>query len=136
MKNLVIWIAVLVLLVAFGWTFLGREKVVLPNSEIVISLPKSGSKVSSPITLSGKAIGPWYFEASAPVWVIDSNGKVLGQSYITAQDNWMTTGFVSFAGTIEFEKPTTEEGTVVFKNDNPSGDESRSKQYVVPVLFR
>ncbi|MEK7194628.1 MAG: Gmad2 immunoglobulin-like domain-containing protein [Patescibacteria group bacterium] len=139
MKKLIIVVPAVVLLAIFGWLFLGKEKAVPSpsgSSDITVALPASGGLVSSPITLSGKALGSWYFEASAPVFVYDSNGKILGQSYITAQGDWMTTEFVPFTGTITFEKSDTKEGIVVFKNDNPSGDESRSKQYVVPVSFR
>lgn len=106
------------------------------SSEIVVDSPKVGDKISSPLTVKGKARGSWYFEASAPVVVVDANGKVLGQGHVEAQSDWMTTNFVPFAGTITYEKSTTESGAVIFMNDNPSGEPARSKYYAVPILFK
>lgn len=106
-------------------------------NDIVIDTPKTGDKISSPIKVSGKARGSWYFEASAPVMIIDTNGKVLGQGYIQATGDWMTANFVPFTGTITFTKdPASEAGAVVFLNDNPSGDPSRQKFMAVPVFFK
>lgn len=105
------------------------------SDEIVVESPKLGDSVGSPLKVTGRARGPWYFEASAPVTVYDQSGKVLGQGYVMAQDEWMTTEFVPFSGTITFNNPGTGGGAVVFMNDNPSGDASRAKYLAVPVFF-
>jgi hypothetical protein len=105
------------------------------SDEIVVDVPKLGDKISSPLVVTGRARGPWYFEASAPVMVIDTTGKVLGQGFVEAQGEWMTTEFVPFKGTIRFDSTNSEGGAVIFMNDNPSGDESRSKYLAVPVFF-
>ena len=107
-------------------------------NDIVIDKPKQADQVNSPLTLSGKARGSWYFEANAPVIVIDTTGRTLGQGHITATGDWMTTNFVPFTGTITFTlaTDTPEAGAVVFFNDNPSGQASTSKFMAVPVYFR
>lgn len=105
-------------------------------NEIVVESPEVGGGVSSPVTVRGRARGPWYFEASAPVLVIDTTGKMLGQGYVTAQGEWMTEEFVPFEGTIEFADTDSEGGAIIFMNDNPSGDPERSKYIAVPVFFR
>ena len=55
----------------------------------------------------------------------------------------MTTDFVPFSGSIEFTKPECaadadycKRGSVIFNNDNPSGDPSRDKAVEIPVVFR
>lgn len=107
------------------------------SDEIVIEAPTSGDTVSSPITLTGRARGSWYFEASAPVAVMDATGKIIGNGYITANGEWMTTEFVPFSGTITYENTSNAEGgAIIFMNDNPSGDESRAKYVAIPVYFR
>jgi hypothetical protein len=103
--------------------------------EIVVDVPKLGDKISSPLVVTGRARGSWYFEASAPVMVVDTTGKVLGQGFVEAQGEWMTTEFVPFKGTIRFDGTNSEGGAVIFMNDNPSGDESRAKYLAVPVFF-
>lgn len=106
------------------------------SSEIVIDKPAIGNTISSPLSVSGKARGGWYFEASAPVNVIDSTGKVLGQGFVTAEGEWMTSEFVPFSGIIRFTPGTATSGAVVFMNDNPSGDAIRAKYLAIPVLFK
>ncbi|MBX4199921.1 Gmad2 immunoglobulin-like domain-containing protein [Candidatus Parcubacteria bacterium] len=106
-------------------------------NDIVVTTPKQGDSIISPITVTGKARGTWYFEASAPVVIIDTTGATLGQGTIQAQSDWMTTDFVPFKGTINFTHATgTVAGALVFLNDNPSGQASTSKYLVVPIFFK
>ena len=72
----------------------------LDESLISVSTPKKNAVVSSPIELAGKARGTWYFEASAPVKLLDKEGNLLAQSYVTAQGEWMTEDFVDFKGSL------------------------------------
>lgn len=102
---------------------------------ITVSVPASNQFVASPLTVAGQARGYWYFEASAPVKILDANGKMLGESFVTAKGEWMTENFVPFEGTIRFTTPTTPTGTIVFSNDNPSGLPENQKTYSVPVRF-
>lgn len=106
------------------------------DSKIVVTFPKKSAEVSSPIELSGKARGPWYFEASAPVKLIDADGNLLAQSYVTAQGEWMTEEFVDFKGTLSYESEYKGEASLVFMKDNPSGDPIRDESFVVPVVLK
>jgi hypothetical protein len=92
--------------------------------------------VTSPLTITGEAKGPWYFEASFPVEIRDANGALVSQHYAEAQGEWMTTGFVPFTSTISFTAPTTTLGFLVLRNDNPSGDPERDQAVIIPVRFR
>jgi hypothetical protein len=102
---------------------------------ITVSNVASGQKVTSPLTVEGKARGGWYFEASFPVELKDANGKVLFQGPAQAQGDWMTSDFVPFKVTLTFTKPTTKTGTLTLKKDNPSGDPVRDDSISIPVTF-
>lgn len=104
---------------------------------ITISSPTTGSKITSPLVATGSARGTWYFEASFPIEVRDAAGNVIGQGHAEAQGDWMTEDFVPFKSVaITFTaQPAGSTGTVVFKNDNPSGDPARDKSVSVPVTF-
>lgn len=90
--------------------------------------------VSSPLTITGRARGV-YFEGSFPIELVDGNGKTLVQGTAQAQGDWMTSEFVPFTATLTFAKPTTATGTLIFRNDNPSGLPENSIEYRIPVRF-
>jgi spore germination protein GerM len=69
-----------------------------------------------------------------PVKLVDSQGKVLAEVGAQAQDEWMTERFVPFKATLNFT-PTTNDGTLVISNDNPSGLAGNSKSVSFPVRF-
>jgi hypothetical protein len=105
------------------------------NGDIQVTNPKSGQTISSPVTLTGSARGNWFFEASAPVKIYDSNNKLLGSGTINADGEWMTTNFVPFSDTITFATSSTPTGKIVFEKDNPSGLPQNDKSYTVLVKF-
>lgn len=90
--------------------------------------------IGSPITITGEA-RKWYFEASFPVELVDATGKRLAAGPAQAQGDWMTSDFVPFKITLTFPKPTTETGTLIFRNDNPSGLPENQEEYRIPVRF-
>lgn len=94
----------------------------------------SNQLVSSPLTITGEA-RKWYFEASFPVELVDANGKRLAIGPAQAQGDWMTANFVPFKITLTFPTPTTQTGTLIFRNDNPSGLPENQEEYRVPVRF-
>ncbi len=106
----------------------------LGNDEIKIYGLTSGQVIQSPIIIQGEAKG-WYFEASFPVQLVDANGKILFQGPATAQSDWMTSAFVPFKITVTFANPSTATGTLIFKNDNPSGLPENERSFKVPVRF-
>lgn len=102
---------------------------------IRVDSPKSGEKVTSPLTVTGKARGNWYFEASFPVRLFDANGQELAVVPAQAQGEWMTENFVPFSVTLNFPQPQTETGTLVLEKDNPSGLPEHADQIEIPVKF-
>lgn len=105
--------------------------------EAIIDTPQIGELVVSPLTVSGKAKGNWFFEDNIPIFLIDNNGTVLAQAGFHSVDgNWMTEDFVKFTGALEFTAPETDTGFLIIQNDNPSGLPENGKIYDVPVRFR
>jgi hypothetical protein len=111
------------------------------SDQIVVTSPAGGMSVSSPLTVIGRARGNWFFEASFPVFVVDWDGRIIGQGIAHAKGDWTTTDFVPFEAMISFDKPVdvgpqSLKGTVILKNDNPSGQASTSKSMEIPILFK
>src|SRR3989338_3269949 len=105
------------------------------DSLIQVFLPLPNQQVASPLKVSGKAVGNWYFEASFPIMILDANGEKLGVVPAQAQSGWMTTEFVPFEATLTFDKPTTKTGTLVLMKDNPSGLPEYDNSISIPVSF-
>ncbi len=136
---------VIALLGFIAFSFLSPQTAQAPHSDtqtigitdlITIESPQAGTKISSPIMLTGTARGTWYFEASFPIEVLDQNGNMIGQGYGEAQSDWMTEDFVPFKASVSFTPPAAgTPGIVRVKNDNPSGEPERDKHVDIPVVF-
>ncbi len=108
---------------------------------IHLDTPRPGEEIASPATLTGAARGYWFFEATFPVVVVDWDGKVIGEGFATAQDEWMTEDFVPFTATVSFSVEEisgryARHGTLILKRDNPSGLPENDDALEVPVRFR
>jgi hypothetical protein len=97
--------------------------------------PRPNQEIFSPLFINGQARGYWFFEASFPVKLLDGNGNEIAFTIAQAQDEWMTEDFVPFEAVLEFEKPDTENGVLVFQKDNPSGLLENSDELIVPIKF-
>lgn len=104
--------------------------------EVVLDSPKYGDLIKSPLGITGKARGTWFFEANLPVVLKDENGKVLAQQGLQAIGDWMTTNYVPFAGTLPFDPGTAQYGVLIISKDNPSGNPDFDASYAVPVRFK
>ncbi len=119
-----------------GRTFVEQISISEPLSDrIQVTAPLADAVVASPLTVTGKARGTWYFEASFPVRILDANNQELGVIPAAAQGEWMTEDFVPFSATLAFTAPTTATGTLVFEKDNPSGLPENDAALRVPVRF-
>jgi len=107
----------------------------LPQAEIEVFVPQPNSIIKSPLILQGKARGNWFFEASAPVKLVEAQGKEIAVGFIQAIGDWMTTDFVPFQGELKFSLSATTSGILIFNNDNPSGLPENSKEFQVPVTI-
>lgn len=112
------------------------KPVVTDVSDLIqVTSPQPNEVFYSGATVTGKARGTWYFEASFPVRLEDANGAVMAQTPAQAQGDWMTSEFVPFKATLTFAKVTTPTGVLILKNDNPSGDPLKDKELRIPVKF-
>lgn len=102
---------------------------------IQISNPRPTQKISSPLVITGEAVGSWYFEASFPVELFDANNLLLATTIAEAQADWMTEDFVPYQATLTFGTPTTTTGYLVLHKDNPSGEPQNDDQLTVPIVF-
>lgn len=103
---------------------------------ILVGNPVAGQTVTSPLPVYGSARGNWYFEASFPIQLLDSAGKEITTTTGKAQSDWMTSDFVVFKADLTFPpQPSGSHGTVVLKNDNPSGDPAKEKSVKIDVVF-
>ncbi len=124
-----------------------EQVVVVPNNtpvasylnasedDIVVTLPQAGDVTGKTFTVKGKARGPWYFEASFPVTLLDQNGAELAQGVALAEGEWMTEEFVPFS--VELTAPQSYIGpaTIVLKKDNPSGEPEFDGALSVPITI-
>lgn len=125
-------------LVATGTKDETQEQIDAKKDLIVIETPTPHTTITSPITITGKARGSWYFEASFPVVVIDGDGKIIGEGHANAEDNWMTQDFVPFTAIVHFIIATDtpyRRGALILKKDNPSGLPRNDDALEIPVQF-
>ena len=144
-KNITGWIAVAALIgIALGVGYwrssvpVVAPEVVPPASKddlIVVDAPLPNALVESPLVISGRARGTWYFEASFPVKLYDAAGTLLSVTPAQADGEWMTEAYVPFSVTLTFAAPTTPTGTLVLEKDNPSGLPQHANELRIPVRF-
>ncbi|OGG59834.1 hypothetical protein A2765_04580 [Candidatus Kaiserbacteria bacterium RIFCSPHIGHO2_01_FULL_56_24] len=103
--------------------------------KIQVSTPKPGAMLASTFTVSGKAVGNWYFEASFPLEVLDANGTSLKMMPVQAQGDWMTSAFVPFS--VEVSVPNYHgKATLILHNDNPSGMPENEASISIPITIQ
>lgn len=102
---------------------------------IRVTNPLSNQIIQSPLIVEGEARGSWFFEASFPVKLVDANGDSIAQSSAQAKSDWMTENFVPFRAEIQFTRPVTGTGVLIFEKDNPSGLPENADALRIPVRF-
>jgi hypothetical protein len=118
---------------ADGRTF---EEAEHSEPEVILDYPKYGDKVTSPLTVVGKARGTWFFEANLPVTLKDDKGNVLIQKGAMATSDWMTEDYVPFSVTLLFDPKGAEFGVLIIERDNPSGLPEFDSSFAIPVRFK
>lgn len=104
---------------------------------ITVDFPKPDTVVTSPLIVTGRARGNWFFEASFPVSLVNWDGLIIAQGIATAKGDWMTTELVPFEAVLEFEKPELypERGALILQKDNPSGLPQYDAAIEIPIRF-
>lgn len=103
---------------------------------LVVESLVNGATLASPVTITGKARGGWYFEASFPIEIQNASGTKIAEGPAQAQSDWMTEQYVPFKSTLTFPaQPKGSMGKVILRNDNPSGLPENDKSLEIPVMF-
>ena len=97
--------------------------------------PFPGDPVQSPLAIEGMARGPWYFEASFPVYLLNAAGDTIARTPAQAEGEWMTTNMVPFKATLEFTAPAGDSGTLILAKSNASGLPEHDDELRVPIRF-
>jgi len=103
---------------------------------LLIEQPSKNAEITSPLKITGKARGSWYFEADFPIEIVNEEGRVLAETYATARGNWMTQEFVPFTAEVEFDIKGSEKGSIIFRRANASGLPENDRSYRLPVSFK
>lgn len=105
---------------------------------LVLDSVTVGSEITSPLTITGKMLGPWFFEASFPVSLVDWDGRIIAETFAQAEGEWMTTDYVPFTTTLTFTPPpgNIPRGAIIFKKDNPSGLPEHDDAIELPIRFK
>lgn len=120
------------------------EEIAIDNKEeethkdlIVLDNIHAGSYIESPVTITGKARGNWFFEASFPISIVNWDGLIIGQGVAQAKGEWMTEEFVPFEAKITFDKATYKNnGSIILQKDNPSGLPENDDALEIPIFFK
>ena len=112
-------------------SFFGSE---LP---IVVKNIKDNQEVSSPVKIVGKAKGNWFFEGSFPIDLVDTNDNLIGSAIAKADGDWMTTDYVNFTASLEYDKSTSSKhALLVLSKDNPSDNPDFDQSIFIPVILK
>lgn len=103
---------------------------------VVVTSPKPNAVVGKTFVVSGQAPGPWFFEASFPIKIVDANNNFIGQGIAQAQGEWMTTEQVTFTATVTITSNYSGPAEVVLLRDNPSGLPEFDDSISIPIIIQ
>lgn len=106
------------------------------SSKVNVTVPLRNAIVGNVFEVRGEAPGNWFFEASFPIQLRDSEGNVLARGIANAEGEWMTTEQVPFLAKIELEKFYEGTATLVLLRDNPSGLPENDDSLEVPLTIQ
>ncbi|MEK6275684.1 MAG: GerMN domain-containing protein [Actinomycetota bacterium] len=106
----------------------GDYKDLLPV--IVVSRPIAGSRVTSPVTVSGSAN---VFEANVTVKILDADGRVIGSTFTTATCGTGCRG--TYSVNARFRTDHEQSGTIVVSDDDAAGTGKPPHEVRVPVVL-
>ncbi|MCX8016115.1 MAG: GerMN domain-containing protein [Patescibacteria group bacterium] len=141
MNKKIIFILVIAIILLVGLYFLGWKKNDEEKSKtddlIHVFRPQANDFIADKLIIEGEARGKWFFEATAPFYILSSNFATLTSGFIEAKGDWMTEEFVPFYKEVEINFiPETERGYLLLKNDNPSGLPEKDVYHLIPLNFK
>lgn len=119
-----------------GNTFAALRVQKLGDVRVYSPVPGDVLRAGDAVTVRGRARGSWFFEANIALFILDESGSILDRGFAMTSDEWMTTDFVSFEGTLTVTHvPPSGHGFVRIANDNPSDRRDLDTYFDVPVRF-
>lgn len=110
--------------------------IIATSSPVIILYPQDNQEVTNPIRIRGMARGPWFFEASFPIQLVDSAGNIISTGIAKAESDWMTENYVNFSAEIEYPATNTGSALLVLSKDNPSDNPDLDQHFFVPVKLK
>ncbi len=107
----------------------------ISKTGLVVINPLPESQISSPLKITGYVNGDGWtgFEGQVGnVKLLDSAGNALAAGILAATTEW-TKLPTNFEVTLNFQSTIAQLGTLVFKNENPSGLQEKDKEFILPV---
>ncbi len=105
------------------------------SKEALVVAPKQNEVIKSPLEIKGNVVGPWFFEGSLPVKLVDADENIIVSGQARAEGDWMTVKPVPFNGSLEFSTMATS-GYLIISKDNPSGLKENDGFIKIPVKFK
>jgi len=105
---------------------------------IEVFTPKPNEIIASPVKITGRVNGGGWIGFEGEVGIVklfDANANQLAIGFLTAQGEWMQKE-INFEGNLTFVSPGSGTGSLVFYNENPSGDPARDKMFTLPIVFQ
>lgn len=106
------------------------------HTKIILTTPKANASVTKKFTISGKAPGNWFFEASAPYMVTTAEGEKIAQGTLQAIGEWMTTDLVDFKAEVSTNPAYSGPAFLVLLKDNPSGMPENDDSLEIPISIQ
>ena len=122
------------------WTTAGGE-----TDVIKLFSPKEEEIIGSPLIITGRARGTWFFEADFPVLLTNWDGLIIAETYARTQEDWMTNDYLPFEAEIIFESPVFPEadqghfsrrGYLILQKDNPAGLPQHDDALEISIRFK
>lgn len=104
-------------------------------SDAKITSPDLTKSIKSPMTIHGEITRNFIFEGTFPIVLKDNNGAEIVKTNANAESTDMTQAMIPFSATLNFNQPTTTNGTLVIQNDNPSGLPANDDSRIFNVTF-
>ena len=106
------------------------------HSKIQVTYPKANTSVPKKFTITGKAPGNWFFEASAPYMIRIEDGSKVAQGTLQTIGNWQTTNLVDFKADVVVNPAFSGQATLVLMKDNPSGLPENDDSLEIPITIQ
>src|SRR3989344_559691 len=105
------------------------------SEKVKVTLPFPGATVLKEFIVTGEARGVWFFEASFPVEVRDSDGNVVGRGIAQANGEWMTEEHAPISAPVTIVNYSGPARLLLIK-DNPSGLPDHDDSVSFPVVVQ